>query len=331
MHCSRASCSSSAAECPFRRRWSESAGSRPSTRRPCTSGSGRASRGRTLRAHPGARAPVRDPGDADAGDDPSGLPRRLLAADRRDPRRAQSLVERTHRQADPQRARAAGKRLRAFLAGRPRRWKEIQERFGREDALAAAQYVDLVRVPPSGTWEQRRADLYGLAEEWIGPDEADEQKASTCRPSLPRRLRSRDPGRGCRLRDGLDQACARRPRRDGAPPLPRRGRQGARRPAARAARIPTRPRRRASCRSGTRHSSSTPGVRRSSRRSIAPRSSTSRRRTRSTRSSSTARSRVPGGTTAIGSGSNRSGASRTRRAGARRGGRTACRVPPLGR
>ena len=83
--------------------------------------------------------------------------------------------ERTHKQADPRRARAAGKRLRAFLAGRPRRWKEIQERFGREDALAAAQYVDLVRVPPSGTWEQRRADLYGLAEEWVGPDESDEK------------------------------------------------------------------------------------------------------------------------------------------------------------
>ena len=85
--------------------------------------------------------------------------------------------ERTHnKQADPVHARAAGKRLRAFLAGRPRRWKEIQERFGREDAVAAAQYVDIVRVPPSGTWEQRRADLYGLAEEWVGPDEAGEDE-----------------------------------------------------------------------------------------------------------------------------------------------------------
>jgi hypothetical protein len=27
----------------------------------------------------------------------------------------------------------------------------------------------MVRVPPSGTWERRRADLYGLAETWIGP------------------------------------------------------------------------------------------------------------------------------------------------------------------
>jgi hypothetical protein len=29
-----------------------------------------------------------------------------------------------------------------------------------------------VRVPPSGTWERRRADLYGLAEEWVGPEPA---------------------------------------------------------------------------------------------------------------------------------------------------------------
>jgi hypothetical protein len=29
-------------------------------------------------------------------------------------------------------------------------------------------WVDLVRVPPSGTWERRRADLYGLAGDWLG-------------------------------------------------------------------------------------------------------------------------------------------------------------------
>jgi len=32
-----------------------------------------------------------------------------------------------------------------------------------------ALWLDMVRVPPSGTWEQRRADLYGLAETWIRP------------------------------------------------------------------------------------------------------------------------------------------------------------------
>ncbi len=29
--------------------------------------------------------------------------------------------------------------------------------------------VHLVRVPPSGTWEHRRADLFGAAEDWVGP------------------------------------------------------------------------------------------------------------------------------------------------------------------
>ena len=37
----------------------------------------------------------------------------------------------------------------------------------------ATGWLDLVRVPPSGTWERRRADLYGLAEDWIGPPPAD--------------------------------------------------------------------------------------------------------------------------------------------------------------
>jgi hypothetical protein len=30
-------------------------------------------------------------------------------------------------------------------------------------------WLDLVRVPPSGTWERRRADLFDAAETWIGP------------------------------------------------------------------------------------------------------------------------------------------------------------------
>jgi hypothetical protein len=33
-------------------------------------------------------------------------------------------------------------------------------------------WVDLVRVPPSGTWERRRADLYATAESWLGPADA---------------------------------------------------------------------------------------------------------------------------------------------------------------
>ena len=30
-------------------------------------------------------------------------------------------------------------------------------------------WIDLVRAPPSGTWERRRADLYALAEDWLAP------------------------------------------------------------------------------------------------------------------------------------------------------------------
>ena len=36
---------------------------------------------------------------------------------------------------------------------------------------ALMAWIDLVRVPPSGTWERRSADLFALAEEWVGPEE----------------------------------------------------------------------------------------------------------------------------------------------------------------
>jgi hypothetical protein len=38
----------------------------------------------------------------------------------------------------------------------------------------AGLWVDMVRVPPSGTWDRRRADLYGLAEQWIPRSEVTE-------------------------------------------------------------------------------------------------------------------------------------------------------------
>jgi hypothetical protein len=39
--------------------------------------------------------------------------------------------------------------------------KQIEALVGRPRAAAVGLWVDLVRVPPSGTWERRRADLYG--------------------------------------------------------------------------------------------------------------------------------------------------------------------------
>lgn len=67
---------------------------------------------------------------------------------------------------------AAAARALAHLTDGPLRAPVLQERlqaegFPRIAAVAAASFLDLVRVPPSGTWEQRRADLYGRADRWI--------------------------------------------------------------------------------------------------------------------------------------------------------------------
>lgn len=48
--------------------------------------------------------------------------------------------------------------------------KELEAVAGKRIADGAGAFVDLVRVPPSGTWDRRRADLYALAEAWVGPE-----------------------------------------------------------------------------------------------------------------------------------------------------------------
>jgi hypothetical protein len=94
----------------------------------------------------------------------------------RDPRRR--WWERVHPNR-PRDMRSAAKRLRRFLADGPRRRREIEEFLGRERALGVGAYLDLVRVPPSGTWEQRRADLYAAAEDWVGPESVGADEALT--------------------------------------------------------------------------------------------------------------------------------------------------------
>jgi len=51
----------------------------------------------------------------------------------------------------------------------PMKRKAIEELIGKEAFNGIGLWVDMVRVPPTGTWERRRADLFGLAEDWIGP------------------------------------------------------------------------------------------------------------------------------------------------------------------
>jgi hypothetical protein len=73
---------------------------------------------------------------------------------------------------------AAAERLRAALAGGATlRRKEIDALLGKTASRGAGLWVDLVRAPPSGTWERRRADLYALASDWIDPVDVERDDA----------------------------------------------------------------------------------------------------------------------------------------------------------
>jgi hypothetical protein len=72
---------------------------------------------------------------------------------------------------------AAARKLRRRLAGTALRRAEVEELIGRPQAAGIHHWLHLVRVPPSGTWEHRRADLYALAEDWLGPPEVDADDA----------------------------------------------------------------------------------------------------------------------------------------------------------
>jgi hypothetical protein len=72
---------------------------------------------------------------------------------------------------------AAARKLRRRLAGTALRRAEVEELIGRPQAAGIHHWLHLVRVPPSGTWERRRADLFALAEDWLGPPEVDADDA----------------------------------------------------------------------------------------------------------------------------------------------------------
>jgi Winged helix DNA-binding domain len=63
---------------------------------------------------------------------------------------------------------AAARKLRRRLAGTALRRAAVEELIGKPQAAGIHHWLHLVRVPPSGTWERRRADLYALAEDWLG-------------------------------------------------------------------------------------------------------------------------------------------------------------------
>ena len=68
----------------------------------------------------------------------------------------------------------AAERFRVRLAEGPVERRELELIAGKGRAVGLGLWVDMVRVPPSGTWERRRADLFGAAEEWVGPEDVSE-------------------------------------------------------------------------------------------------------------------------------------------------------------
>ncbi|HEX2053975.1 MAG TPA: winged helix DNA-binding domain-containing protein [Actinomycetota bacterium] len=75
---------------------------------------------------------------------------------------------------------ALAERARELLAGGPvKRHDALRELGGIDNGtwIGIGLWADMVRVPPSGTWDHRRADLYALAETWIGPPQVSEDDA----------------------------------------------------------------------------------------------------------------------------------------------------------
>ena len=61
------------------------------------------------------------------------------------------------------------RKVRRAMRGGTMRGVELDALLGKRLNMSGLA-LDLVRVPPSGTWERRRADLYALAEDWVGPE-----------------------------------------------------------------------------------------------------------------------------------------------------------------
>ncbi len=70
--------------------------------------------------------------------------------------------------------------LDALMADGPRRHEELVEVVGRGWG-AVGPWLELVRVPPSGTWEKRRAHLFQTAERWVGPEDVEPARGQTRR------------------------------------------------------------------------------------------------------------------------------------------------------
>jgi hypothetical protein len=66
--------------------------------------------------------------------------------------------------------------LRELLAAGPLRYDQLDEVTGRR-WHDVGPWLELVRVPPSGTWAERRAHLFQTAERWLGAEDVEPEAA----------------------------------------------------------------------------------------------------------------------------------------------------------
>jgi hypothetical protein len=79
---------------------------------------------------------------------------------------------RVDERADDREVAALAGRLREELRGRTMSLVELDAFC--DGTPGVSHWLNMVRVPPAGTWDKRRAHTYGLAEEWVGPLDVDE-------------------------------------------------------------------------------------------------------------------------------------------------------------
>jgi len=96
-----------------------------------------------------------------------------FAAAIREPGRAWRL--RVDKRTDDRELAALARRLREELRGRTMSRAELDAFC--DGTPGVSHWLNMVRVPPAGTWDQRRAHTYGLADDWVGPLDADEDDA----------------------------------------------------------------------------------------------------------------------------------------------------------